>query len=110
KIADYLPFPKNIVYPFIQKKEYKMVVKIEETEDTHYLKSVVESGSEDYTPIDVDLKEDLALLQYTGGTTGKTKGVMLTNYNIVSNVQMYTSCIYKLEKEQEIVIGIMPFF
>ncbi|HLR22791.1 MAG TPA: long-chain-fatty-acid--CoA ligase [Pseudogracilibacillus sp.] len=110
KIADYLPFPKNIVYPFIQKKEYKMVVKIEETEDTHYLKSVVESGSEDYTPIDVDPKEDLALLQYTGGTTGKPKGVMLTHYNLVSNVQMCTSWIYKLEKDQETVLGILPFF
>jgi len=110
KIADYLPFPKNVVYPFIQKKEYKMVVKIEETQDTHYLKSVVESGSEDYIPIDIDPKEDLALLQYTGGTTGKPKGVMLTHYNLVSNVQMCTSWIYKLEKDQETVLGILPFF
>src|SRR5699024_8124531 len=82
-IADYLPFPKNIVYPFIQKKEYKMVVKIEETEDTHYLKSVVESGSEDYTPIDVDQKEDIALIQYTGETTDNHKEDMFTYYKIV---------------------------
>src|SRR5699024_77390 len=99
-----------MVYPFTQKKKYNMVVKIEDTEDTHYLKSVVESGSEDYTPIDVDPKEDLALLQYTGGTTGKPKGVMLTHYNLVSNVQMCTSWIYKLEKDQETVLGILPFF
>src|SRR5699024_392102 len=54
--------------------------------------------------------EDLALLQYTGGTTGKPKGVMLTHYNLVSNVQMCTSWIYKLEKDQETVRGILPFF
>lgn len=110
KIADYLPFPKNLAYPFIQKRQYKMVVRIEETQDTHYLKSIIESGTEDYEVIDIDAKEDLALLQYTGGTTGKPKGVMLTHYNLVSNVQMCTSWIYKLEKDQEIVLGVLPFF
>src|SRR5699024_5593840 len=107
---DYLPFPKNIVYPFIQKKEYKMVVKIEETEDTHYLKSVVESGSEDYTPIDVDAKEDLALLQYTGETTGKPKGDMITHYNLESNVQFCKSWIYIMERDQETVLRILHVY
>src|SRR5699024_9395479 len=46
----------------------------------------------------------------TGGTTGKPKGVMLTHYNLVSNVQMCTSWIYKLEKDQETVLGILSFF
>src|SRR5699024_11555324 len=35
---------------------------------------------------------------------------MLTYYNLVSNVQMCTSWIYKLEKDQETVLGILPFF
>src|SRR5699024_6760884 len=35
RIADYLPFPKNVAYPFIQKKQYNMVVKVVETSDTH---------------------------------------------------------------------------
>ncbi|MFD2133811.1 long-chain-fatty-acid--CoA ligase [Pseudogracilibacillus auburnensis] len=110
KVSDYLPFPKNIIYPFIQKKQYNIVVKVEETDDTHIWKNIIESGSEYFTEIDIDPKEDLALLQYTGGTTGKPKGVMLTHYNLVSNVQMCTAWMYKLEENKEIVLGVLPFF
>src|SRR5699024_1634606 len=87
-IKDYLPFPKNVFYPFIQKKEYNMVVKVEPSEDTHVWQSIINDGHENYTPVDVNPKEDLALLQYTGGTTGHPKGVMLTHYNLVANCQM----------------------
>src|SRR5699024_6318476 len=110
KVSDYLPFPKNIAYPFIQKKQIKMVVDIQETEDTHYLNHIIESVSEDYEPVEVDPEEDLALLQYTGGTTGRTKGIMLTHFNLVSNVEMCTSWVYKLEKNQKSILGVLPFF
>src|SRR5699024_738840 len=53
---------------------------------------------------------DLALLQYTGGTTGHPKGVMLTHYNLVSNVQMCESWLYQTERGKEIVLGVLPFF
>lgn len=110
RISDYLPFPKNLIYPFIQKREYNMVVKVEESEDTHVWKTIFESVSGDYKEVSVDPKEDLALLQYTGGTTGRPKGVMLTHYNLVANVQMCTAWMYKLEKNKEIVLGVLPFF
>src|SRR5699024_10816674 len=35
RIADYLPFPKNLIYPFIQKREYNLVVKVEQSANTH---------------------------------------------------------------------------
>src|SRR5699024_8093556 len=57
-----------------------------------------------------DPEEDLALLQYTGGTTGRPKGVMLTHFNLVSNVEMCTSWVYKLEKNNETILGVLPFF
>lgn len=110
KVSDYLPFPKNIAYPFIQKKQTKMVVDVAETDDTHYLKHIIGSVSERYQPVDVDPEEDLALLQYTGGTTGRPKGVMLTHFNLVSNVEMCTSWVYKLEKNKESILGVLPFF
>lgn len=109
-IKDYLPFPKNLIYPFIQKKQYNMVVKVEQSEDTHVWQSIIENGDDDYNPVEVNSKEDLALLQYTGGTTGNPKGVMLTHYNLVANVQMSQAWLYKAESGKEIVLGVLPFF
>ncbi|SFB24335.1 long-chain acyl-CoA synthetase [Lentibacillus halodurans] len=109
-IKDYLPFPKNLIYPFIQKKEYNMVVKVEQSEDIHVWQSVIENAHEQYTPADVNPKDDLALLQYTGGTTGHPKGVMLTHYNLVANVQMCQKWLYKTKPGEEKILGVLPFF
>ncbi|PAV27646.1 long-chain fatty acid--CoA ligase [Virgibacillus profundi] len=109
-IKDYLPFPKNLIYPFIQKKQYNMVVKVEQSKETHVWNTMIEQTSADYKKVDVDPLKDLALLQYTGGTTGYPKGVMLTHYNLVANVQMCETWLYKTKEGQEIVLGVLPFF
>lgn len=110
RIADYLPFPKNLIYPFIQKREYNIVVKVEETDDTHVWKNVIANSPAEYEDVEIDPEEDLALLQYTGGTTGLPKGVMLTHYNLVANVQMAKAWISKAERDKEVVLGVLPFF
>lgn len=110
RIADYLPFPKNLIYPFIQKREYNIVVKVEESDDTHVWKNVIANSPAEYEDVEIDPEEDLALLQYTGGTTGLPKGVMLTHYNLVANVQMAKAWISKAERDKEVVLGVLPFF
>src|SRR5699024_5214004 len=109
-IKDYLPFPKNIVYPFVQKKQYKMSVNVVETETTHIWKNMISNTSEDYQEVEINPREDVALIQYTGGTTGHPKGVMLTHFNLVANVNMVTSWMYKLDENAESVLGVLPFF
>ncbi|MFD1171361.1 long-chain-fatty-acid--CoA ligase [Oceanobacillus picturae] len=109
-IKDYLPFPKNMVYPFIQKRQYKMVVKVEESEITHSWQKAISASETAYQKVDIDPMEDLALLQYTGGTTGYPKGVMLTHYNLVANVQMCDAWLYNTKGEEDIVLGVLPFF
>lgn len=109
-IKDYLPFPKNLVYPFIQKREYNMVVKVEQSEDIHVWQQMIKQSTDQYTVVNINPLEDLALLQYTGGTTGHPKGVMLTHHNLVANVQMCEAWLYKTRQGEETVLGVLPFF
>src|SRR5690625_1960247 len=74
------------------------------------MEKMITETSEQYKEIEVNPLEDLALLQYTGGTTGHPKGVMLTHYNLVSNVQMCEAWLYKIKRGSEIVLGVLPFF
>src|SRR5699024_10302464 len=110
RIKDYLPFPKNLFYPFIQKKQYNLVVQVEPSDNTHVWTEVMQQSEASYKAVDIDPSEDLALLQYTGGTTGHPKGVMLTHRNLVANVQMCRAWLYKIRTGEEIVLGVLPFF
>ncbi|MDQ0197058.1 long-chain-fatty-acid--CoA ligase [Neobacillus ginsengisoli] len=109
-IKDYLPFPKNLVYPFIQKKQYGLVVKVKHERSTHILSEIIKNQPEKLIMHEIDFEEDLALLQYTGGTTGFPKGVMLTHKNLVSNAEMCQAWLYKSRPGEESVLGILPFF
>lgn len=109
-IKDYLPFPKNKIYPFIQKRQYQLLVKPEQSTDTHLWSHMLKKASGNVTPVDIDPKEDLALLQYTGGTTGFPKGVMLTHFNLIVNTQMSKKWLYKCKDGEETVLAILPFF
>ncbi len=109
-IKDYLPFPKNLIYPFIQKREYNMVVKAEESNDTHLWQNIMKTSEPSFQEAEINPKTDLALLQYTGGTTGHPKGVMLTHYNLVSNLQMCESWLYHTKNGEETILAVLPFF
>ena len=62
-------------------------------------------------PIAVDPKEDVAVIQYTGGTSGKVKGAMLTHYNLVANVyQSYVLYRQSVEYGTETVLAATPFY
>ena len=62
--------------------------------------------------VDIDPAEDVAALQYTGGTTGKSKGAMLTHRNLVANVQQ-TIDVFVRDPAQftgRKCVGALPFF
>lgn len=109
-IKDYLPFPKSLVYPFIQKKQYGIVVNVRHEGSTHLFKEIVKIKPKKLVEYDFDFEEDVALLQYTGGTTGSPKGVMLTHKNLVANSSMCKAWLYKCKPGKESVLGIVPFF
>jgi long-chain acyl-CoA synthetase len=109
-IKDYLPFPKNLLYPFVQKKQNQLVVKIEHQGDTHLFKRIMDSADVSINKVEGRSSDDIALLQYTGGTTGFPKGVMLTHKNIVANTKMCSTWMYKCRRGQESMLGIVPLF
>lgn len=58
----------------------------------------------------VEPKEDVAALMYTGGTTGRPKGAMLTHYNLVSNVHQIDAWLERGRKARDVLIGLLPWF
>ena len=109
-VKDYLPFPKNLVYPFIQKKQYGIVVKVKHEGNVHLLTEIIKTNSREVNRPEFNPDEDIALLQYTGGTTGFPKGVMLTHKNLIANTCMSEAWLYKCKPGEESVLGILPFF
>ena len=61
------------------------------------------------SPVTLDPEEDLALLQYTGGTTGTPKGAMLTHQNITANTRQ-VEAIDPREDERDVIVGVLPMF
>lgn len=109
-VKDYLPFPKSVIYPFIQAKQTGMKVHVEERGTNHEFKRIIERETAKEQDIPFDFEEDLALLQYTGGTTGFPKGVMLTHKNLIANTAMCAAWMYKCKKGEEVMLGVLPFF
>jgi long-chain acyl-CoA synthetase len=111
-IKDYLPFPKNLIYPFIQKKQSGIVVNVKHEGNQHLFQRIMAESSPAPEPAEteLDFENDLALLQYTGGTTGKPKGVMLTHKNLIANATACDAWLYKMKKGEESILGILPFF
>ncbi len=63
-----------------------------------------------YRKVAVNPLEDIAVLQYTGGTTGTPKGAMLTHANLTANMQQVLAWTGGLEPGRERIMGILPFF
>ncbi|MBP3950763.1 long-chain-fatty-acid--CoA ligase [Bacillus suaedae] len=108
-IKDYLPFPKNILYPLTVKKD-GLSMDVTYSEKVHSYKHLLKSALAIPITVELDAETDLALLQYTGGTTGIAKGVMLTHYNLVANTIQTRAWCYKSEEGNERYLAALPFF
>jgi len=108
RIGDYLPFPKNLLFPLVAKKE-GLAADVKAADEVYDWKDVIKNYSA--TPPSVDIKmSDTAQYQYTGGTTGVSKGVILTHENLSKQVQQVAAWFPNLEKGTERMLGALPYF
>jgi len=85
-LADAMPLVKRVIGNFLIRKVKKAVPPYQLPGSVRYAQMLQRGGAASYKPVDI-APEDLAFLQYTGGTTGVSKGAMLTHRNIMANVR-----------------------
>ena len=107
-IGDYLPFPKSLLFPLVAKKK-KLAADVKEAADVYKWKDCIAKYAANPPSVKLDF-EGVAMYQYTGGTTGVSKGVMLTHANLSKQVQHLAAWFPKFERAAERMLGALPFF
>jgi len=109
-IGDLLKFPKSLIVNFVLKHVKKMVPEWNIPQAVS-LKDVFEKGDPSkFKSVSIQ-SDDIAFLQYTGGTTGVSKGAILTHGNLVANVQQASAWIKPVVHEgKEIIITPLPLY
>jgi long-chain acyl-CoA synthetase len=107
-VRDYLPKLKALFYPIAAKRQ-GMWVEVAPDTRVHWFRDVI-SNSEPQSGQQAASHEDLALLQYTGGTTGTPKGVMLSHRNIIACTVQIGSYFTNAVEGEERHISVIPAF
>lgn len=101
-----LPFPKNILFPIVKKHE---VATLHVSEKIIKLNSILTS-SRHFRPVEINDSDDIAVLQFTGGTTGIPKAAMLTHRNLFANAYQCACWLGRDRRGKDIMMGVLPFF
>ena len=107
-IKDYLPGIKSLLYGLVKEKKEGDRVDIEPGDMT--MKDFMALGARSAKPNVTVTGDDIALLQYTGGTTGLSKGAIGLHRNLVANAMMVSSWISDWEYGKDTLLGAIPFF
>lgn len=109
KVNDYLPGVLKYLYPIkarLQKQKAKVP---SDNRFSHFMKRIDAADPSEGRPVDVT-SSDLAMLLYTGGTTGRSKGAILTHGNLLSNVKQTQSWLTDIQIGKEVIMAALPFF
>lgn len=107
-VKEYLPGLLKLLYPIKAKKEGTLV-KISQEENVHFFQDLIKENFTSVSEEKID-PEDIAMFLYTGGTTGLSKGAVLTHKNLLTNTYQIRSWMIDCEEGNESVISALPFF
>jgi long-chain acyl-CoA synthetase len=109
-LGDRLGFIKGSLVNVVVRRIKKMVPAFELANTVPFNKVITVGESLPYTPV-LLTGDDLAFLQYTGGTTGLSKGAMLTHRNLMANLEQAKAAIKPmLEEGRELVVTALPLY
>ncbi len=110
RMGDMFSWPKSTLANFFAKHVRKMVPPYKLPGAMSFKDCLENNLTQTLTPVDIG-PEDLAFLQYTGGTTGPAKGAMLTHQNMVANVEQAAAWLQSHFVEgKEVVITALPLY
>jgi long-chain acyl-CoA synthetase len=109
-IPEYLGFPLNLLAPLKLKRATPPLMAAFETSPTvHRFADLVRAAAPSLPAATISMS-DLSTLLYTGGTTGVSKGAMLTHRNLSCNVQQMRAWFAQAAEGREVILGALPFF
>ena len=108
-VIDELPAVKRVLAPYT-KRGREASAGIARDEPVLRWRDLARRGDAKPPEAEVDPAVDLALLQYTGGTTGLSKGVMLSHANLSANVEQVRAWFPDADPGHEIMMAVLPFF
>ena len=110
QVGDMMPAPKRWLFNTIAKRVKKMVPEFN-LPGASLFREALASGARLALAQDASTLDDLAFLQYTGGTTGVAKGAMLTHRNIVSNMRQNGAWIStNFAEGNEVAVSPLPLY
>jgi len=110
QLGDLLHFPKSIIVNLVVKYVKKMVPQFSLPRRVTFKKALQLGSSKRHRAVSCN-HDDLAFLQYTGGTTGVAKGAMLTHGNMVANMQQASAWLENdIIEGEEIIVTALPLY
>ncbi|MFI3245994.1 MAG: long-chain-fatty-acid--CoA ligase FadD [Ferrimonas sp.] len=110
QLGDLLAWPKRSVVNFVVKSVKKMVPPFQLPQACSFLEALRQGATLAYQRPSVTA-EDIAFLQYTGGTTGVSKGAVLLHRNLVANLEQVSAYMgTSLMADDEVVITALPLY
>ncbi|MBW1859060.1 MAG: long-chain fatty acid--CoA ligase [Deltaproteobacteria bacterium] len=104
-VKAYFPTFTKLLFTLLKEKEDRVDI----VDGDYCFETLMNESAEERPNVEVDA-EDIALFQYTSGTTGTPKGVMLTHYNLVVNALQCRNWVTDTVEGEERVLGWLPFF